>query len=64
MSAKVPVHPLAGINEGQAALRREVRDGFAAVSARLDVLAGKVETRHAEILELLSQLGTKNPGAS
>lgn len=54
----------AAVIEGQAALRCEVRDGFAAVNARLDSLAGEVRIGNAQILELLSQLVGKNPDAS
>lgn len=54
----------AAVIEGQAALRREVRDGFSAVNTRLDALAGEVRTGNAQILELLSQLVGKNPNAS
>ncbi|WP_328541121.1 hypothetical protein [Streptomyces sp. NBC_00344] len=33
----------AAVIEGQAALRREVRDGFTAVNTRLDVLSGRFD---------------------
>ncbi|UQA95661.1 hypothetical protein [Streptomyces halobius] len=54
--------------EGQAALRREVRDGFTKVSARFDALETKfdaLETKmdrnQAQIVELLTALVGKNP---
>lgn len=53
----------AAVIEGQAALRREVRDGFATVNGRLDALDNTVtelrdemRTGTAQIIELLTAL--------
>ncbi|MFH8753665.1 hypothetical protein ACH4GK_37965 [Streptomyces rimosus] len=54
----------AAVIEGQAALRREVRDGFTAMNARIDALTDEVRTGNAQIIELLSRLVGKNPDAS
>ncbi|MEU2873039.1 hypothetical protein ABZ769_28210 [Streptomyces olivoreticuli] len=61
----------AAVIEGQAALRREVREGFAKVNDRFDALDGKVDAlaetmqrNQAQIVELLSQMAGKNPNAS
>ncbi|WP_434600083.1 hypothetical protein [Streptomyces sp. A5-4] len=51
---------LAAVIEGQAALRREVRDGFTAVNTRLDALTDEVRTGSARIIELLSGLVGKD----
>ncbi|MEU2516098.1 hypothetical protein [Streptomyces syringium] len=53
----------AAVIEGQAALRREVRDGFAKVNARFDTLEEKMDRNQAQIVELLSALVGKGPGA-
>ncbi|WP_030814289.1 hypothetical protein [Streptomyces sp. NRRL S-337] len=50
----------AAVIEGQAALRREVRDGFAKVNARFDALEEKMDRNQAQIVELLSSLVGKN----
>ncbi len=50
----------AAVIEGQAALRREVRDGFTAVNTRLDTLTDEVRTGNARIIELLSGLVGKD----
>ncbi|MFH8411482.1 hypothetical protein ACH4FX_43025 [Streptomyces sp. NPDC018019] len=68
----------AAVIEGQAALRREVRDGFAKVNSRFDALEGKVDQlademrslnekadrNQTRIVELLTNLVGKNPDAS
>jgi hypothetical protein len=54
----------AAVIEGQAALRREVRDGFARVNARFDALETKMDRNQAQIVELLSALVGKNPDES
>ncbi|MFI9724655.1 hypothetical protein ACIHFE_34380 [Streptomyces sp. NPDC052396] len=54
----------AAVIEGQAALRREVRDGFARVNERFDVLEAKMDRHQAQIIELLSALVGKNPDAN
>ncbi|MFJ2847648.1 hypothetical protein GTY20_35425 [Streptomyces sp. SID4946] len=51
----------AAVIEGQAALRREVRDGFAKVNGRFDVLEAKMDQNQAQIVELLTALVGKNP---
>lgn len=51
----------AAVIEGQAALRREVRDGFTKVNARFDVLEAKMDRNQAQIVELLSALVGKSP---
>lgn len=60
----------AAVIEGQAALRREVRDGFAKVDSRFDALEGKVDAlteamqrNQTQIVELLSSLVGKDPNA-
>ncbi|MEU2561310.1 hypothetical protein ABZ626_18535 [Streptomyces longispororuber] len=50
--------------QGQAALRREVRDGLTKVNARLDALEEKMYRHQAQIIELLSGLVGKSPDAS
>ncbi|MFE3144291.1 hypothetical protein [Streptomyces scopuliridis] len=59
---------LAAVIEGQAALHREVRDGFSAVNQRLDALAGesrelsaKTDRNQAQIIELLTRLVGRDP---
>ncbi|WP_344583520.1 hypothetical protein [Streptomyces lunalinharesii] len=61
----------AAVIEGQAALRREVRDGFAKVNSRFDALEGKVDAlteamqrNQAQIVELLTSLVGKDPNAN
>ncbi|MEV5242939.1 hypothetical protein AB0K89_28080 [Streptomyces cinnamoneus] len=54
----------AAVIEGQAALRREVRDGFAKVNARFDALEEKMDRNQAQIVELLSALVGKSPDPS
>ncbi|MCC2280914.1 hypothetical protein LKL35_36960 [Streptomyces sp. ET3-23] len=54
----------AAVIEGQAALRREVRDGFSKVNARFDALEEKMDRNQAQIVELLSALVGKSPDAS
>ncbi|WP_030019402.1 hypothetical protein [Streptomyces monomycini] len=68
----------AAVIEGQAALRREVREGFTKVNGRFDALEGKVDQladevrslnekvdrNQARIVELLTQLVGKSPDAS
>ncbi|TVL87789.1 hypothetical protein [Streptomyces sp. SAJ15] len=54
----------AAVIEGQAALRREVRDGFTKVNARFDALEEKMDRNQAQIIELLSALVGKDPNAS
>lgn len=58
----------AAVIEGQAALRREVRDGFTKVTARFDdletkfdALDTKMDRNQAQIVELLSALVGKTP---
>ncbi|MFC5148909.1 hypothetical protein [Streptomyces aureoversilis] len=65
----------AAVIEGQAALRREVRDGFTKVNGRFDTLEGRfgaleekvdslaenIGRNQAQIIELLSQMVGKNP---
>lgn len=46
----------AAVIEGQAALRREVRDGFARVDARFDALEQKMDSHQTRIIDLLSRL--------
>lgn len=60
----------AAVIEGQAALRREVRDGFAkvdarfdAVDARFDALEETMGRNQAQIVQLLSALVGKSPDA-
>ncbi|MGI5532471.1 hypothetical protein ACQEVX_35420 [Streptomyces syringium] len=57
--------------EGQAALRREVREGFAKVNGRFDALEGKAEAldkkidrNQAQIIELLTALVGRDPGTA
>ncbi|KAK1176676.1 hypothetical protein B7755_052235 [Streptomyces sp. NBS 14/10] len=40
--------------EGQEALRREVRDGFARLDARFDALEQRMERNQAQMIELLA----------
>ncbi|MBL1086771.1 hypothetical protein JK359_33230 [Streptomyces actinomycinicus] len=54
----------AAVIEGQAALRREVRDGFTKVNARFDALEEKMDRNQAQIVELLTALVGKSPDAS
>ncbi|MFI0742669.1 hypothetical protein ACH4PU_32000 [Streptomyces sp. NPDC021100] len=54
----------AAVIEGQAALRREVRDGFTKVNARFDAFEEKMDRNQAQIIELLSALVGRNPNAS
>ncbi|MEU5547847.1 hypothetical protein AB0G85_36960 [Streptomyces sioyaensis] len=61
----------AAVIEGQAALRREVREGFAKVNSRFDVLEEKfglleekMDRNQAHIVELLSALVGRPPRAS
>ncbi|MEF3119244.1 hypothetical protein [Streptomyces chrestomyceticus] len=68
----------AAVIEGQAALRREVREGFTKVNGRFDALEGKVDQlademrslnekvdrNQVRIVELLTQLVGKSPDAS
>ena len=54
----------AAVIEGQAALRREVRNGFAKVGARFDALEEKMDRNQAQIVELLTALVGKSPDAS
>ncbi|MEV7471903.1 hypothetical protein AB0O20_36290, partial [Streptomyces kronopolitis] len=54
----------AAVIEGQAALRREVRDGFTAVNGRFDALEVKMDRNQAQIVELLTALVGKNPNES
>ncbi|MBH1934533.1 hypothetical protein I5Q34_09570 [Streptomyces sp. AV19] len=54
----------AAVIESQAALRREVREGFAKVNGRFDALEEKLDRNQAQIVELLSALVGKNPNAS
>ncbi|MFH9425427.1 hypothetical protein [Streptomyces sp. NPDC017529] len=54
----------AAVIEGQAALRREVREGFTAMNARIDALTDEVRTGNAQIIELLSRLVGQDPSAS
>ncbi|MCF3143766.1 hypothetical protein [Streptomyces platensis] len=54
----------AAVIEGQAALRREVRDGFTKVNARFDALETKMDRNQAQIVELLTALVGKNPNES
>ncbi|MGW6461162.1 hypothetical protein ACWF94_35430 [Streptomyces sp. NPDC055078] len=49
--------------EGQAALHREVRDGFAAVNTRLDSLTNEVRSSNAQITGLLTRLVTQGVAA-
>jgi tetrahydromethanopterin S-methyltransferase subunit G len=51
----------AAVIEGQAALRREVRDGFTKVNARFDDLENKMDRNQAQIVELLTALVGKSP---
>ncbi|AUA08020.1 MULTISPECIES: hypothetical protein [Streptomyces] len=51
----------AAVIEGQAALRREVRDGFTKVNARFDAVEAKMDRNQAQIVELLSALVGKSP---
>ncbi|MFF7234574.1 hypothetical protein [Streptomyces sioyaensis] len=51
----------AAVIEGQAALRREVRDGFTKLNARFDTLEAKMDNNQAQIVELLTALVGKNP---
>ncbi|WP_157854688.1 hypothetical protein [Streptomyces griseofuscus] len=53
----------AAVIEGQAALRREVRDGFAKVNARFDALEEKMDHNQAQIVELLTALVGRSPDA-
>jgi tetrahydromethanopterin S-methyltransferase subunit G len=53
----------AAVIEGQAALRREVRDGFAKLDARFDALEQKMESNQAHMIELLTRLVGQNPDA-
>lgn len=60
----------AAVIEGQAALRREVREGFAAMNARFDTVEGsvtalrdEVRSGNARIIEMLAALTTKDPNA-
>lgn len=52
----------AAVIDGQAALRREVRDGFTKVNARFDALEEKMDRNQAQIVELLSALVGENAG--
>ncbi|MGW3563525.1 hypothetical protein ACWDSL_06425 [Streptomyces sp. NPDC000941] len=54
----------AAVIEGQAALRREVRDGFTKLDARFDALEQRIERHQAQMLELLTQLVGKRPDGS
>ncbi|MFI1839768.1 hypothetical protein [Streptomyces olivaceoviridis] len=54
----------AAVIEGQAALRREVRDGFAKVNGRFDALEAKMDQNQAQIVELLTQLVGRRSDAS
>ncbi|MFD8097395.1 hypothetical protein [Streptomyces malaysiensis] len=51
----------AAVIEGQAALRRQVRDGFTKVNARFDAVEAKMDRNQAQIVELLSALVGKSP---
>lgn len=53
----------AAVIEGQAALRREVRDGFTKVDARFDALEQKMDRHQAAIVELLSGLVGRDPNS-
>lgn len=60
----------AAVIEGQAALRREVRDGFAKVDARFDAVEQKMDgfitsqnAANARIIELLSGLVGRDPNS-
>ncbi|KIZ17581.1 hypothetical protein [Streptomyces natalensis] len=61
MSPTAIDHHFAAVFEGQAALRREVRDGFAKVNARFDALEETMGRNQAQIVELLSALVGKSP---
>ncbi|MGW2651634.1 hypothetical protein ACWC2T_43885 [Streptomyces sp. NPDC001393] len=54
----------AAVIEGQAALRREVRDGVAKVNARFDGLEAKMNQHQSHNVELLTQLIGQAPNAS
>ncbi|MEU8034617.1 hypothetical protein AB0C13_39750 [Streptomyces sp. NPDC049099] len=54
----------AAVIEGQAARRREVRDGFAKVGARFGAFDEKMDRNQAQIVELLTALVGKSPDAS
>jgi tetrahydromethanopterin S-methyltransferase subunit G len=54
----------AAVIEGQAALRREVRDGFTRVDARFDALEQKMDRHQAALVELLSDPVGRNPDAA
>ncbi|WKK24256.1 hypothetical protein QZH56_00835 [Streptomyces olivoreticuli] len=54
----------AAVIEGQAALRREVRDGFTKVNARFDALEEKMDRNQAQIVQLLTAMVGKGPDAS
>ncbi|CAM5594224.1 hypothetical protein [Streptomyces abikoensis] len=53
----------AAVIEGQAALRREVRDGFAQIDARFDALEQTMARNQAQIVQLLASLAGKDPDA-
>jgi tetrahydromethanopterin S-methyltransferase subunit G len=53
----------AAVIEGQAALRREVRDGFARVDTRFNALEAKMDRNQARIVELLSALVGRDPNS-
>ncbi|MFF3159859.1 hypothetical protein [Streptomyces sp. NPDC057910] len=46
----------AAVIEGQAAIRREVRDGFAKADTRFDALTEEVRSGNARIIEMLASL--------
>ena len=50
----------AAVIEGQAALRREVRDGFATVNGRLDALSTRFTTLEGTVTDLRDEMRTGN----
>ncbi|MGC0319304.1 hypothetical protein [Kitasatospora acidiphila] len=52
----------AAVIEGNAALRREVRDGFAALNGRIDTLTEEIRVSNARIVELLTALVGQQTG--
>ncbi|WP_370424258.1 hypothetical protein AB8O64_36500 (plasmid) [Streptomyces sp. QH1-20] len=61
----------AAVIDTQAALRREVREGFAKINGRFDALEGKIEAldkkidrNQTQIIELLTALVGRDPGTA